>query len=57
MRSTRRLKVLKGVLERLLYQDVGIAASGALSILLSEGADLDVTRVIYYYQHANRLRG
>jgi hypothetical protein len=57
MRGARRLEVLKGVLERLLYQDIGIAASSALSTLLSEGADLDVIRVVYYYQHTNRLRG
>jgi hypothetical protein len=47
MCSARRLKVLKGVLERLLYQDIGIAASSALGTLLGEGADLDVIRVVY----------
>jgi hypothetical protein len=57
MRGARRLEVLEGVPERLLHQDTGMAASGALGALLGEGADLDVARVVYCCQHANRLRG
>ena len=46
MRLARNLNLLKGVLERLLYRDIGVAASSALSALLGQVADHDIVRVV-----------